>query len=57
MRRFAGIGHVFHHSLHDIEAMELHHWLQLAIAYDEHLEETKRQVARSRASRTPGRKR
>ncbi|MBW9094643.1 hypothetical protein JNB62_13180 [Microbacterium jejuense] len=57
MRRFVGIGHVFHHTLHDIEQLELHHWLQLAIAYDEHVEETKRQAAKHRTSRTPIRRR
>ncbi|MBW9118888.1 hypothetical protein JNB63_02150 [Microbacterium trichothecenolyticum] len=51
MRRFVGIGHVFHHTVQDIEALELHHWLQLAIAYDEHVEETKRQSASRRGRR------
>lgn len=46
MRRFAVIGHVFHHTLRDIEEMELPQWVQLAHAHDEYVEETKKKRAR-----------
>lgn len=48
MRRFTGIGHVFHHTLDDIEQLELAHWVQLAHAYDEHVDEMKKQRSRWR---------
>lgn len=48
MRRFPLIGHVFHHTLADIDGLELHHWVQLAHAADEYVDETKKQRSRWR---------
>lgn len=48
MRRFPVIGHVFHHTLADIEEMEIAHWVQLAHATDQYIDETKKQRSRSR---------
>ncbi len=46
MRRFPIIGHVFHYTLRDIDEMELAHWVQLAHAADEYVDETKKQRSR-----------
>lgn len=46
MRRFPVIGHVFHHTITDVEAMELAQWVQLAHATDEYVAETKKQRSR-----------
>lgn len=48
MRRFAGIGHVFHHTRADIDRLELAEWVQLAHAYDEHVDEMKKTRSRWR---------
>ena len=48
MVRFPVIGHVFHHTLSDIEDMELAHWVQLAHAHDQYVDETKKQRSRMR---------
>ena len=48
MRRFPVIGQVFHHTLRDIDEMELTQWVQLAHAHDQYVDETKKQRSRWR---------
>lgn len=40
--RFAGIAHVFHYTISDIYDLEYELWVQLAQAFDAHLEETRK---------------
>lgn len=50
--RFVGISHVFHgYTLTEIYAMEYELWVMLALAYDDHLKNLKKQERDSKTRR------